>query len=234
LDSRYSCGVAGLLSISGQHGRQKRNPPANFQQVRAHRTNQGELIMFRIHAVIAVAIACPAVALAQASMRAEPSPQQKQVVADFEKRVNDYLALRKTNAGTAPNPTDSAQKLEETQKELAKRVRVARANAKQGNIFTPEITQYFRKTIAKTFTGKQGAKILASLRHAEPVKGFKLEVNGVYPPDVPLQSTAPSLLANLPPLPKELEYRIVNRDLVLHDIAANLIVDFMPHAIRAT
>ena len=56
-------------------------------------------------------------------------------------------------------------------------------------------------------------------------------MNGIYPPKVPLQSTTPSLLANLPPLPKEIEYRIVNDDLVLHDITANIIVDFLPHAI---
>jgi hypothetical protein len=38
----------------------------------------------------------------------------------------------------------------------------------------------------------------------------------------------PSLLLNLPELPKELEYRFVGRELVLRDSAANLIVDVLP------
>jgi hypothetical protein len=48
---------------------------------------------------------------------------------------------------------------------------------------------------------------------------------------VALQSTPPSLLLNLPPLPKELEYRIVGRELVLHDTAPGIIVDFIPNVV---
>lgn len=176
-------------------------------------------------------IALGAGAWAQATLKAEPSPQDKQVVADFEKRVNDYLALRKKDAGTSPRPTASAAKLEQTEKQLAARVRAARPGAKQGDIFTPAIAQYFHRQIDETLKGPQGAKIRASLKHAEPLHGVPIQVNGTYPPKVPLQSTTPSLLANLPPLPKEVEYRIVNDDLVLHDTAANIIVDFLPHAI---
>jgi len=45
---------------------------------------------------------------------------------------------------------------------------------------------------------------------------------------LPLQSMPPSLLLNLPRLPKELEYRFVGRELVLREIPANLIVDAIP------
>ena len=41
----------------------------------------------------------------------------------------------------------------------------------------------------------------------------------------------PELLAALPRLPPELEYRFIDRDLVLRDIDANLIIDFVPEAI---
>jgi hypothetical protein len=188
--------------------------------------------MFRILAVIAVGLSLAPSTWAQATaMRAEPTPQEKQVVADFEKRVNDYIALRKKVAGSSPAPTTSAEKLAETQKQLAAKIRNARHDVGQGNIFTPQIAGYFHKEIGKTFQGAQGVKIRTSLKHAEPIHGMPVRVNGSYPADVPLQSTTPSLLTNLPPLPKELEYRIVNDDLVLHDIAANIIVDFLPHAI---
>jgi hypothetical protein len=52
-------------------------------------------------------------------------------------------------------------------------------------------------------------------------------VNASYPEDLPLAAVPPSLLNNLPRLPPELEYRFVNRDLILLDNSANLIVDFI-------
>ena len=88
-----------------------------------------------------------------------------------------------------------------------------------------------RRQISATLSGPEGAKVRASLRHAEPLRGLKLRVNEVYPEGVPLQSTPPTLLLNLPPLPKDLEYRIVGRTLVLHDTVPNLVVDFIPDAI---
>ena len=39
---------------------------------------------------------------------------------------------------------------------------------------------------------------------------------------------------NLPTLPKELEYRIIGRNLILHDIVPNIIVDFVSDAIPST
>ena len=45
--------------------------------------------------------------------------------------------------------------------------------------------------------------------------------------------TPPCVLAVLPPLPDELQYRFVGRDLVLVDIEANLIVDVLPEAISS-
>jgi hypothetical protein len=60
---------------------------------------------------------------------------------------------------------------------------------------------------------------------------LKLQVNQAYPENVPLQSTPPTLLLNLPEPPDGLEYRIVGRDLILRDVEANTIVDFIPDAI---
>ena len=71
----------------------------------------------------------------------------------------------------------------------------------------------------------------ASLHHAEPVIDVKVQVNAVYPENVPLQSTPPSILINLPKLPPELDYRIVGHNLVLRDVGANIIVDYIPGAI---
>jgi len=51
---------------------------------------------------------------------------------------------------------------------------------------------------------------------------------------VALQSTPPTLLLNLPELPKGLEYRILGRELVLRDTDANIVVDYIPNALPDT
>ena len=43
----------------------------------------------------------------------------------------------------------------------------------------------------------------------------------------------PSLLAVLPPLPEGLEYRFADRDLVLIDIHASIVVDILVNALPA-
>jgi TonB family protein len=49
----------------------------------------------------------------------------------------------------------------------------------------------------------------------------------------PLPTMPPDLLAALPRVPNRLEYRFMNDALVLRDIEANLIIDFVPQAIPA-
>ena len=84
--------------------------------------------------------------------------------------------------------------------------------------------------IAATISGPHGSDIRASLRRAEPVK-IQLQVNQSYPENLPLQSTPPSLLMNLPDLPKGLEYRVLGSELVLRDADANIVVDYVPNAL---
>ena len=40
------------------------------------------------------------------------------------------------------------------------------------------------------------------------------------------------ILRNLPKLPEGVEYRIIGRNLILRDVKANMIVDYIPNAIR--
>src|SRR5947207_11026201 len=151
-------------------------------------------------------------------------------------RVTDYVKLSKKAASgpAAPKQTESAAKLKEYQLALTAKIRVARPQARQGDIFTPDVTKIFQRLIAMSFSGPKGEKLRASLRHAEPVKSLNLQVNDNYPEGVPLQSTPPSLLLDLPKLPPEVEYRIAGRDLVLRDVKANIIVDFINNVIPAS
>lgn len=155
------------------------------------------------------------------------------VAKDFNKRVGDYLKIHKTARGQVHRlkPTNSPSEITHYEHELARRIRRDRAAAKQGDIFTPDIAAQFRQWIGLTMHGPEAARIQQTLAHAAPVTIRGLRVNMVYPSAVPLQTTPPSLLLNLPPLPPELDYRVVGHNLVLRDVEANVIVDFIPDAI---
>jgi hypothetical protein len=158
------------------------------------------------------------------------SDTSAKLAADLQSRAKQYLDFRKRVAGNAPRPTATPAKITAVQRQLADKVRVARAGAKQGEVFTPEITEYVRRQIAASLDGRDGNHIRASLRHAEPVS-ITLQINQSYPDNVPLQSTPPSLLLSLPELPAGLEYRLVGRELVLRDVDANIVVDYVANAL---
>lgn len=182
-----------------------------------------------------VAASLAALALASTLAFSQTKPAQKvnpqaATSADFEKRVADYMKLRQSAQSglTTPKNTPSPSQLTEYQHQLAERLRSARPQAQQGDLFTPEVADLFRHLVSQSIHGPQGARIRKSYERAEPVRGVHLEVNQTYPDGLPLQSMPPSLLLNLPKLPKELEYRFVDHELILRDIAANIVVDFIP------
>lgn len=151
------------------------------------------------------------------------------IMQDFQKRVDGYLQLRRGVEAQMPKlkTTPSQEKINHYEAELARATREARRDAKQGDIFTPEISGEIRRLTTMAMQPGDGAHIGQSLRHAEPVH-IHLNVNDRYPQRVPLQSTPPSLLENLPRLPPEIEYRVIGTDLVLLDAKADLIIDVIP------
>lgn len=157
---------------------------------------------------------------------------QTAALQDFEKRIDDYVNLEKNLAkGVAPaKQTTEPQTILDRQGDLAKKIREARSKAKQGDIFSPEIAKEFRRLIGIAMAGRNDSDIKKSLERSEPVR-LVLHVNEAYPAHIPLQSTPPTILMNLPRLPPELEYRIAGHALVLRDAMANLVVDLMPDAI---
>jgi hypothetical protein len=172
------------------------------------------------------AIAILAVAIRAGIAPAAEDPQSA-IIQDFEKRVSTYVQLHKTVESSLPKlkTTPSEEKISHHQHELARAIRAARSDAKPGDIFTPQVAGEFRRLIGLAMKA-DGRGIAASLQHAEPVH-LHLRVNDSYPANVPLQSTPPTLLLNLPKLPQEVEYRIEGRGLVLLDVRANLVVDLI-------
>jgi hypothetical protein len=172
----------------------------------------------------AIAILAAALLGGLASAAEDPTSA---ILQDFQKRVSAYVQLHKTAESSLPRlkTTPSEEKISHHQHELARAIRAARRDAKPGDIFTPPIAAEFRHLIGIAMKA-DGRGIAASLQHSEPVQ-LRLRVNESYPANVPLQSTPPSLLLNLPKLPQEVEYRIEGRGLVLLDVRANLVVDLI-------
>ena len=163
---------------------------------------------------------------------AAQKPDDTAPAKDFQSRIAGYMALQEQQA--LPNQsTSSSRKLAEQEQQRVEKTRRARPVGRQGDIFSPEIAAYFKRQIASTMRGPDGAKIRASFRHAEPLPNIHLQVNAKYPSDLPLQSTPPTLLMNLPRLPKELQYRVVGSTLVLYDVLSGLVVDLIPAAVPA-
>jgi len=166
---------------------------------------------------------------AQASLS---DAEQAQLKA-FSDRVKDYQKMEKALPADRLSPKSSVQQLEQERKALRDALQQARPNAKQGDLFTADVAPVFRKLLHATLVGRNGRNVGPSLNRAAPIGQQDLKVNGVYPnlSGQPLQSVPPTLLFNLPVLPKGLEYRISGHTLAIRDADANMVVDYLPDAI---
>jgi hypothetical protein len=159
---------------------------------------------------------------------------ESRVLLDFSKRVQSYVMLHKQLESSLPPLKQTAEpaKIVEHQQLLASKIRSARINAVEGEIFTPDVRKVLSPIIRQHFRGPYAAPSHSTIREGNPVK-MRLQINEVYPDGVPWTTVPPSLLQNLPRLPKEVEYRIVDRDLILWDDKANVVVEVFRQAIPA-
>jgi hypothetical protein len=163
-----------------------------------------------------------------------PSAEEVRVFKVFATRVQQYVKLQRDVEASLPTlkPTKDAARIDWHEHALARKIAQARSGARQGDIFTDEVTRQFRRIIRSEFQGPEALLARKTIRPDQPAKAVaRLHVNDVYPEDMPLTTTPPTLLNKLPQLPPELAYRIVGRDLMLKDTKAGLIVDLIPNAI---
>jgi hypothetical protein len=157
------------------------------------------------------------------------------ILEDFNARVKNYHDLHKDAAkGSAKlKETENPAEITRAQETLAARIRAARPGAKQGDIFTAEIRNRFRQLLAPEMKGEDGRDAKAVMKEDAPAPGsIPFKVNAKYPEGAPLPSVPSNVLLNLPTLPDPLEYRVIGKHLVLLDTGANIIVDFIPNAIK--
>lgn len=152
----------------------------------------------------------------------------------FSESVTDYLALRKKISEEIPpiKVTPRASEINAASDALARAVERARPNARQGGFFTAEIAGAFRRTLELALRKTDRAALLA-LINEEPGALRRPTVHMRFPAGDILATTPAALLQSLPALPKELEYRFVGRVLVLRDIDAALVLDYISPALPA-
>jgi len=165
-----------------------------------------------------------------------PAPDtvdEQKTLDEFKARIDQYGELHKKAEAKLPalSKDSTPQQMDQNQRELGRLIAEARPNAKQGELFTPAMETLLRKHLARVFNSPtDGAAVKGSVMDENPT-GVTMSVNSRYPDDVPISTMPPDVLQKLPKMPEEFEYRFVGRHLVILDVHAHLIVDFVTNAI---
>lgn len=155
-------------------------------------------------------------------------------IADFTARIADYHTLRRQIAGVLPGdvPFDDPANWLALRDTVRRAIRDARRGARPGDLFTPQAAAAIRRLVARTAAAQHvDVEDVVRAMRAERLPRARLPVvNGLY--DWRLGAWMwPALLQALPPLPPDLQYRIVDDDLVLIDVRASLVVDILDDAL---
>ncbi|MEO7190023.1 MAG: hypothetical protein ABI051_03100 [Vicinamibacterales bacterium] len=163
------------------------------------------------------------------------TPADAQALATMNDRLRDYVELHQRIEAALPKlPKDATpEQLDQSQRRFEKKMREARATAKQGDLFTPEATPVIKRLLVSVFEGPDGKQLKSSIMDENTVNAssLKLRVNSRYPDSVPLTSVPPQVLQTLPELAEDLEYRFVGHWMVLFDSHAHIVADYIPDAI---
>lgn len=153
--------------------------------------------------------------------------EESQAAKVFVERLQEYLALHRKLEATLPSlgKEASPEEIDKHQRGLGTLIAAARADAKRGEFFTPQVQGLVRRTLAVVLGGRDARTIRASIMDENPGVP-NLKVNDRYPDSIPLSTMPPEVLEPLPKLDEDLEYRFVGERLVLLDAHAHIIIDF--------
>jgi hypothetical protein len=158
--------------------------------------------------------------------------EDAQILADFKKRADEYVALHKKIEASLPKLSKEAtpEEIDRHQRAFAGAIASARAGAAPGDIFTPKMQVLVRALLERLFAHSDRRKLRESIMDENP-GNVRVTVNGRYPDAVPLATMPAEVLRNLPQLQEDvIEYRFVSDTLILLDPPAHIVVDFVPRA----
>jgi hypothetical protein len=155
----------------------------------------------------------------------------------FYSAVQSYVALHREVERTVPplEISSDARKIYQAVEAMRSAMRAARPSARPGDIFDPGATDLLRVRIRETL--RAGGHTTAAILHRQRDE----DTPGIAAPPVVNEafpwaqgSYMPAcLFAVLPTLSPELEFRLLERDLVLVDTHASLVVDVLVDVLPA-
>jgi hypothetical protein len=167
--------------------------------------------------------------------QAAPDAAQPVSLLQFKASIHQYVQLHRRIEQQLPpfRAHSDAQDIIESSNAMAAALQTARANAREGDIFTREVAALLRTRVSDSLAARgflPEEMVAATLEEADENAALPV-VNGRFPWR---RGAAmwPCVLDALPRLPHELQYRFVGRDLVLVDTDADLVVDILRNAVR--
>jgi hypothetical protein len=155
-------------------------------------------------------------------------------LAAFRESVAHYMLLhqRAERQVGRLQVTERVRQIIDVSDALAAAIQEARRSAREGDLFTAEIAEAIRGRIARALreAGYYPRDVVAASREDVAEAAEYPVVNGRFPWS---RGAAmwPVILHVLPGLPEDLQYRVVDDDLILIDVKANLVVDILRDAI---
>jgi len=167
----------------------------------------------------------------------QPDPTFDPLRSTFQAYVDQTQPYRKEAAqaqervpGKAEPTPSAAAALRARQNTLAEALQTKlRPNAKPGEIITPPMADAIRHQLEALFKSERRDLIIDELaeQNSTPPTKHTVAINQLL--DAP--RLPPRLIEALPPLPKQLEYDFVGRTIVLRDVDAGVVVDYVPDAL---
>lgn len=186
-----------------------------------------------------LAVSALVTAVSGASLLGADTPQstgtpsaEAAAVKQFEDAIAKYTALRRSLRSEVAGPVKNSTSSQVTSASdaLAGAIQRARQDAHVGSIFTEPISVIIKHRIADTVQTQKLVTVLANIDD-DGTGGPPPKVHLRLPISAQMATMPPALLAVLPPLPKELEYRILGRYLVLRDVDAAIVLDYIAVAV---
>lgn len=153
-------------------------------------------------------------------------------IKQFNAAVASYMTLRRNLQSEVRGPVknSSSTQLTDAADALAGAIQRSRRDAIVGSIFSEPVASVIKRRIADAVRSEKLVAVLADIDD-EGTPGPAPQVHLRLPVSAQMATMPAALLDVLPALPKELEYRILGRYLILRDVDASLILDYIPGAV---
>ena len=152
---------------------------------------------------------------------------------EFQKRLQGYIELRaqlSQKLRPLSSTADSAE-LTTRQDTLAAALRESRKAAKPGDLIPTRVAEQIHSVINEDFRRRNPDAKRAVFD--EVPNGVRPIINRTMPDNTALATVPPLLLNNLPPLPDNLQYRFMDRHVVLLDGDTRIIIDYILNVLPA-